>query len=163
MMNFLSDLWIVLALVLAVLVGLLLWKVGPRNLLPYFKTKGGKGVLKGIILAPLVIVLLAVAVWFIPGNAKAQGLDTRYGSWLNDASVFMGIDRTKKISPQCAAGGYDDRSTSNMGLRLNIWQSPSKNVRFNTQYTHHSCALNPDRNSYDALGVQVEWLIWSRN
>lgn len=152
---------IVIALVLSVVFGLLLWRIGANNIVGYFKTKDGLGVLKGIILAPLVILLLALALWMLPNNANAQ-YSNKYGTWFNDASVFMGIDRTKKISPQCESGGYDEKSTSNMGIRANVWQSQSGNVRLNGKYTHHSCAINPDRNSYDALGVEVEWVVWRR-
>lgn len=164
-MNFTTDLVIVIGFVLAVCFGLLVWKVGLKNLPFYLKTKDGKGVAKGFILAPIIIIVIGLLMFMLPGHARAEAkpLDlTIPGTFFNDASVFMGIDRTKKISPQCHAGGYDDRSTSNMGFRVNVWQSPSKNVRFNLMYTHHSCALNPDRNSYDAIGAQVEWFIWNR-
>lgn len=159
---FFSDLVLVLAFVVAVVMVLLIWKVGPKNLVPYFKTKEGKGVARGIVLAPLVIVGIAVVGYFLLPKAHAEPSLKVPGTWFNDASVFMGIDHTKKLSPMCQAGGYDERSTSNMGAKLNVWQSPSGNVRFNTLYTHHSCALNPDNRSYDAVGVQVEWKFWQR-
>ena len=164
-MSFSADLLVVLFLVFVVCGGLILWKIGPKNLPGFLRTKDGKGVAKGVILAPLIIIAVALLMFFAPSKSRAETkpLDLSIpGTFFNDASVFMGIDRTKKISPQCYSGGYDDRSTSNMGFRVNVWQSPSKNVRLNAQYTHHSCALNPDRNSYDALGIQVEWLIWNR-
>lgn len=161
-MTFLQDMKLVIVIVIAVVVALLLWRVGPKNLIPFFKTRDGKGVARGITLAPIVVVLIAVVGYLLlPKTAHAQGLQVP-GSWFNDASVFMGIDHTKKLSPMCAAGGYDERSTSNMGAKMNIWQSPSGNVRFNTLYTHHSCAINPDHKSYDAIGVQVEWKFWQR-
>lgn len=164
-MDFSFDLLIVLALVFLVCGGLIAWKIGIRNLPAFLKTKDGKGVAKGVILAPLIIVAVALLMFLAPSksHAEAKPLDLSIpGTFFNDASVFMGIDRTKRISPQCHSGGHDDRSTSNMGFRVNVWQSPSKNVRFNLMYTHHSCALNPDRNSYDAIGAQVEWFIWNR-
>ena len=48
---------------------------------------------------------------------------------------------------------------------LVIWRIPIKQLPALAQtkdgkYTHHSCALNPDRNSYDALGVELEWCVW---
>lgn len=102
-------------------------------------------------------------VFVVPSPARAQfTVPGVPGTWLNDGHVFAGIDYTRNQSPQCQSGGFDDRSTSNMGFKANVWQSPSKNVRFNLMYTHHSCALNPDRNSYDAIGAQVEWFIWNR-
>lgn len=157
---FLYDALLVVALVVAVVVGLLLWRVGPKNIKAYFSTKEGKGAARGIVLGPLVIVLIALAGWLVlPTPARAQPIP---GTWFNDAGVFLGIDRTKKLSPMCDGGGYDERSTSNLGAKLNVWQSPSGNVRFNAMYTHHSCAINPDNRSYDAMGIQVEWRFWQR-
>lgn len=158
-MQFTADLIIVIGLVFAILGGLVLWKIGPARLSSFLRTKDGKGVAKGVILAPAIIIAIGLVMFLLTPKAQAQVIP---GTWFNDASVFMGIDRTKKISPQCQSGAYDDRSTSNMGFRLNVWQSPSRNIRLNSKYTHHSCALNPDRNSYDALGVELEWYIWNR-
>lgn len=159
---FMNDMRIVITIVVLVIAALLLWRVGPKNIIPFFRTKEGKGVARGIVLAPIVIVAIAVVGYFVLGRtAHAQSLQIP-GTWFNDASVFMGIDHTRKLSPMCSAGGYDERSTSNMGAKLNVWQSPSGNVRFNTLYTHHSCAINPDHKSYDAIGVQVEWKFWQR-
>lgn len=169
-MQFLNDAWLVVLIVLAIVAGLLLWKIGPKNLKAYFSTKDGLGVLKGIVAAPIVIILIALALFavslLLPSKAHAGELDTGFrvpGTWFNDASVFMGLDQTRKaVSPQCQDSGPDTRTTSNMGARMNIWQSDSKNVRVNAQYTHHSCAISPDRQSYDGIGIQVEWRIWSR-
>ena len=85
------------------------------------------------------------------------------GTWLNDASVFAGIDYTKKLSPQCDNNSIDDRGTSNLGVRLNVWESEGKNVRLNSKYTHHSCVLGPDDRQYDAVGIELEWKVWQRN
>lgn len=163
---FRTDLRLVVVIVLAVVSALILWRVGPKKVAAFFKTKDGLGIARGVVLGPVVIVVIAVvlAVVFtllLPSKARAEGFSVP-GTWLNDSSVFMGIDRTKKLSPMCDPGGVDQYSTSNLGAKLNIWQSPSGNVRFNGMYTHHSCALNPDNRSYDALGVQVEWTFWRR-
>lgn len=166
---FRGDLLVVLMIVLAVMSVLILWKIKPKNLKAYFGSRDGQGVARGVVLGPLVIGLIAVVALFVltvlmyvtAPKAHAEGLKVP-GTWFNDAGVFMGIDHTKKLSPMCQGGGFDDRSTSNLGAKLNVWQSPSGNVRFNTMYTHHSCALNPDSKSYDAIGVQVEWTFWRR-
>lgn len=165
MMQFINEASLVLAIVLLIVIGLLLWRIGPKGLVAYFKTPEGKGILKGIVLSPVVILAIAAAFaiggWLLSGKAQAQELKP-YGTWFNDASVFMGIDRTKGVSPQCWSGGADDKSTSNLGARLNVWQNPSGNVRVNAKYTHHSCALNRDRNGYDAVGIELEWYVWRR-
>jgi len=153
---FLYDALIFVGLILAILFSYMAWKLRGVNWIEYFKTSDGKGILKGIILAPLVIVIFAFILSLIPSKAQAQG------TWFNDASVFIGIDSTKKISPQCDANTIDDRGTSNLGVKLNIWQSSSENVRINSKYTHHSCVLGSDDKSYDAVGVELEWRVWKR-
>lgn len=164
MSQFAIDLLIVLALVFLICCGLVVWRIGPSNLPAYLRTNDGKGVARGVILAPAVIIAIALLMYLLPGKARADApLNLEIpGTWFADAGVFMGLDRTKGVSPQCVAGGYDDRSTSNMGVRLNVWESPSRLVRVNAKYTHHSCALNPDRNGYDGVGIEVEWRIWNR-
>lgn len=146
-------------LALAVVFTVIFVRIGWRwsDLRAYFwGTKQGKGILKGIVMVLVFIPVFGVILALTSSKAQAQSLKIP-GKFFTDASLFMGLDHTKKLSPQCVAGGIDDRTTSNVGARLNVWESPSTDVRLNLQYTHHSCALNVDRNGYDALGIQVEW------
>ena len=86
------------------------------------------------------------------------------GSWVRDGSVYMGLDLPSEQSPQCldVRGQYDDKTTSNLGLRLNIFESDDTRFRTNAKYTHHSCAFNKDVRVYDALGVEFEYKIFQR-
>ncbi len=144
-----------LVVVFAVIVARVGWRWS--DLRAYFwGTKQGKGILKGIVLVLTIIPVAGLLLAITASKAHAQSIQIP-GKFFSEASLFMGLDHTKKLSPQCVAGGVDDRTTSNVGARLNVWQSPSTDVRLNLQYTHHSCALNVDRNGYDAVGVQVEW------
>ena len=74
------------------------------------------------------------------------------------ASMYAGLDQTFKQSPQCVAGGSDDRITSNIGFKG--WHEVTEDVVVYSKYTHHSCAFSPDRNSYDAVGAGVEYRFW---
>lgn len=150
------DALIFVGFMVAILLLYMTIKLKGKSWKKFFATKEGKGILKGIILAPVVILLIALVMHFIP-SAQAQS-----GSWLNDASVFAGIDRTHKQSPQCDRNDTDNRGTSNLGAKLNIWQSDSKNVRVNSKYTHHSCVLGSDARQYDAIGIELEWRVWQR-
>lgn len=151
----LFDALIFIAAILVSVIAYLFWKLGsPLKWVPYFKTDDGKGILKGILLAPTVIIVIALILSLLPSSAK--------GSWLNDASVFAGIDYTRKLSPMCDANQVDDQGTSNLGFRMNFWESESENIRVNSKYTHHSCVLGSDNKTYDALGVEVEWKVWER-
>ena len=115
----------------------------------YFKTHTGLGILKGVLIA---VVVMGVAV-FLGGCS---------GNYLNDASAYAGIEATKDVSPQCENTGIDPHGTSNLGFKLNLYQSDDGRFRTNAKYTHHSCALSPDRNTYDAVGMELEYKIWQR-
>lgn len=129
-----------------------LWSLRGQNIKEYFRTRDGKGVLKGIVLA--VVFAVGLAVLFSLGGCS--------GTYVNDASVYAGLDRTKKLSPQCEATGADDRTTSNLGVRVNLYESADERFRTNAKYTHHSCAFSPDDRQYDAVGVELEYKLWER-
>jgi hypothetical protein len=137
------------ALVVLLLV-VMVWRLWGVNWRTYFSTPTGKGILKGIVLA----VVFAVGLALLTGCS---------GTYLNDASVYAGLDHTKKSSPSCDAGTRDDRTTSNLGLRGNIYQSEDGRFRTNAKYTHHSCAFSPDDRQYDAVGLELEYKLWSRS
>jgi len=150
------DAFVFVGVMLAALFVYMTWKLGsPLKWPAYFGTETGRGILRGIILAPAAVLLIALLLLLVPGKASA-------GDWLTDASVYAGIDYTKKLSPMCDANLVDDRGTSNLGVRANVWRSESRAVRVNAKYTHHSCALGSDDRQYDAVGVEVEWRVWSR-
>lgn len=123
------------------------------NIREYFRTRTGLGILKGIVMA-VGITLGAALV------AGLAGCST--GTYFNDAHVYAGLDQTKGQSPQCKEGGPDDRATSNLGFKGNIYQSADERFRANAKYTHHSCAFSPDRNGYDAVGIELEYKLWER-
>lgn len=137
---------------LVLLTAWLLWSLRGENLREYFRTRTGLGILKGIV----------IAVGFALGLAFLGGLVGCSGSYLNGASVYAGLDRTKKLSPQCEDVGPDVHTTSNLGLRLNLYQSQDERFRTNAKYTHHSCAFSPDDRQYDALGLEMEYKLWER-
>lgn len=144
---------IFVALLLGVIFGYLTYKMHPSKWRTYFSTKEGLGILKGIVFAPLIILLIAFAMSLLnSANSK--------GRWLNDAGVFIGLDHTLKQSPQCASNSIDERGTSNLGFWFNVWQY--ERIQVNFKYTHHSCVLGRDRNSYDAAGIELRWILWER-
>lgn len=151
-----EDALIFVGLMVAAVIAALLWKLGPpTKWRAFFSTDSGRDALRGIILAPVVILAIALVLSLVTSQAKA-------GDWMTDASVYAGLDQTKKLSPACDAGSHDDRLTSNMGFKLGAWRSESRNVKANLKYTHHSCAIGTDDRQYDAFGVEVEWKVWER-
>ena len=154
-------------IILVVIALVIIFGIGPKNVIQWAKSKAGKGAIASMVLGVTVIVVAGILVTLATGlfnKSHAQlVLDTRYGNFLNNAYVFAGIDHTRKVSPQCVAGSTQDKLTSNMGMGVNVWQSPSKRVHMDFQYTHHSCVLGVDRNSYDGVGLRVTWYPWVRN
>lgn len=103
-----------------------------------------------------VVISIVIAI-FAP---KAEAASDMEGSYFNFTSVFIGIDHTPRVSPQCVEGGTDDKLTSNLGLRQNIWQSSNKIHDVTFKYTHHSCVFSKDRNGYDGFGVEYNWYLF---
>jgi len=151
-MNLPSSVLFVLAAVAIVLIVTAI-VIPPSKWLDYFKTKTGLGVLKGIVLA----LLFGAALAFVPRLFAAES-----GMFFKDAGVYLGLDHVKKISPQCERGGVDDRWTSNLGMRVNIYESGDERFRTNAKYTHHSCMLGEDSAGYDAVGIELEYKFWQR-
>jgi len=169
------DYWLAMGMgigtAFVLIAALVLWKI-PRPV-DYFKTKEGKGAAVGLfgavpllsLLCTLIVIILASLAFFFSPSAHAQpvtGGQIFPGTWFNDARLYMGLDHSRNQSVQCHGGGFDSRTTSNMGLILNAWQSTNERYRFNIKTRHNSCAINPDRNTTDAAGVELEVLLWCR-
>lgn len=143
-------------LAFAIILTLLVF-VNPQKALSYFKSKDGKKPLMGIkmfILIPFLVVLLSF------GISKCAKADEPKGEWFAYGELFLGVDYTKELSPQCYATGPNSRLTSNGGIRANVFQNSTKRVEFNVKYTHHSCAFSQDRERYDAIGGEVVIRLW---
>lgn len=101
-------------------------------------TRAGRGVLFGLLVAPLAALLIGS----LGGCARVD--------------VFAGLESTKNLSPQCETGGASDRITSNLGVEgCNIISSDGRTELCGV-YRHHSCAISPDRESYDGVGFLVK-------
>ena len=137
--------FIIFAVVL--LVGWMAWSFRGANIFNYLKTKDGLGILKGIVL----VLLIAGVILFVSGCN---------GTYFNDAHIFAGLDYANEDNGTCERKGVDDRTTSNVGIKANIYQSKDKTFRANGKYTHHSCAFNIDDHAYDAIGLEAEYKIW---
>lgn len=146
----------ILEYVIGLVVLLIIWMCWSlRNVVSikdYFSTHEGKGILKGIVMA-LAFAVVVGAVGLLTGCS---------GTYMNEASVYAGLDYTKNTSSVCHFYGEDNRSTSNLGAKVNLYQSADDRFKTNLKYTHHSCAFGVDRGVYDALGGELEYKFWSR-
>jgi hypothetical protein len=150
-----SGVW---AFVISILVAgvLAVWMTvgAPSKWREYFGTPGGRKILAGII----VFVGAGLLAALMSAPAKAGDL-----KWFDYGEVYLGLDYTNRSpSPQCVGdpGGADERLTSNGGARVNIVSWPDDSFQANLKYTHHSCAVNTDRNTYDGMGVELVYRLW---
>jgi len=123
-----------------------------KALSDYIRKVENKTVLQaagGIILAMLIVAFFV----FMIGQVAAEE-----GKWLDKGSVFIGIDYHKDGSVFCQGTGVSDELNSNLGANIEVYSYGDHSLSGN--YTHHSCALNPDVNTYDGIGFKYEWRIW---
>jgi len=103
-----------------------------------------ENVLKGIG----ITVLVAALFGGIAQCARATEIET-----FSYIEMSVGLDYTKGQSPQCLKVGNSDRWTSNINFTGNILKYGA--FELNGRGTHHSCAINEDRNGYDAIGPEL--------
>lgn len=130
------------ALVIFVVVSALAARAFYVNGWAWRTTKAGRGVLWGLVVAPLAALLIG-----------AIGGCTR-------VDVFAGLEATRHLSPQCERGGASDQVTSNLGIEGCRTVSGDKRTELCGVYRHHSCAISPDRESYDGVGFLVKRRIY---
>lgn len=169
-LDFFQSLAFGMVVALAIVALLVLWRI-PKPKDYFTKDPDGKNAAVGLFGAvpvlkllciAFVVLLVSLSYFFAPSAHAASSSALFPGTWFNDARLYMGVDYARKPSAHCWAGGHDDRTASNMGLVLNVWESQNERVRFNGKYRHNSCAINRDRNTTDAIGVEVEILLWCR-
>lgn len=117
-----------------------------------FLTTQGQGALKGIVLFVGIGIVLAL----LTGCSNAR--------YMTEAELFLGVDNTFSRSPQCHDQTdlliNNNRLTSNGGAKVTLAEVGVSKLNF--KYTHHSCAFNEDRESYDAFGFEATTLLYRR-
>ena len=143
---------IMCVLIVFILSMMFIFKWDLKQMNEYFKTKHGKGVAKGILVAIGLFILITIGSYAFSDDEK--------GEWFSYGEAFLGMESANGVSPQCWSDGPSDKLTSNLGVKANVYRSHDKRFEVNAIYTHHSCVFNPDRNTYDAVGVQFTYKLW---
>lgn len=145
-----------IALALMVILSLLAVFGGFSVAREYFADASNKDKLRGIL--GFVGLGLATALIFYCADTRAQDQE----KWFAYTQVRLGLDTFTSQSPNCESGGPNDRITSNGGITQNIFYQRKGNTQFewNVPWTHHSCAVNSDRNNYDGIGVELRLTYW---
>ena len=88
---------------------------------------------------------------------SAQAAEPDVFAW---TEVYFGVDYQAE-TPVCKFGGYGDSLAANAGVRQQLigQELPVGRVDLIASYTHHSCALNDDRNTYDGIGTMIVWRV----
>lgn len=139
-----------ISLVVVTILSVVLFVKSP---LEYFRTKEGKGVLSGIVLTLTLVLILSIGASFVKADEQEY-------VFFKEGYVFMGLDNTKDISPMCEGGVNSDKLTSNIGVKVDLISTVSGKANISAKYTHHSCAFNPDRDGYDAIGIELNYKLW---
>ena len=140
----------VMAVILLILFGIVIKRAG--SLKDYIRKVENKTPLQAA-LGIMGAMLVAALIVFMIGQAVAEE-----GKWLDKGSVFIGIDYHKDGSVFCQNNGVSDELNSNLGMNIEVYSYGNHSISGN--YTHHSCALNPDVNTYDGAGFKYEWKIF---
>lgn len=154
MAEFLNGLGAFYGVVVVIVVLMLLavfWKRGRSGFIAYFKTGDGAGALASALKASAAIAIILMILFV---GMKCAHADDEWFKWTD---VYMGVDYTKKQSPQCNPGGVDDNFTSNLGVSQHIRDLGSEDVYLYGGWTHHSCVIGGDRNTFDGVGIGVNW------
>ena len=164
--EFLTQAWVALLITAVVILTAAIYIfVYRKKAFSEWRAKEGRGSAASAGLGVGLIMLIALIITVsgaIFGASNANADTDMNGTFFNDTSVFMGIDHTFKVSPQCVEGGTDDRLTSNLGINQNVWRSYNKIHDISLRYTHHSCVFGKDRNGYDGLGLNYNWTLIRR-
>jgi hypothetical protein len=144
----------VMAIILLGLFIFIMSKVGfsYSALKDYIKQIENKTVLQASAGITGAMLVVAFIVFMIGQAVHAEG------KWLDTASVFVGIDYHQDGSVFCKDPGVSDKLNSNLGATIEVYRYGNHSLSGN--YTHHSCAINPDVNTYDGIGFKYEWKIY---
>lgn len=141
------DFTIITALVVLAFLFLLAYrKVGSK----FFVHLKDNGSLMGILLAFISAVMAILVVSAFYSEAEASEIN-----WFQQTTVFAGVDAEVKNKVFCHRGDINDKLVSNIGIKQKIMSIDRFSL--SAKYTHHSCALNKDKPTYDAVGLSVEW------
>jgi len=130
----------------------------------YFRhTKPGKNSFVGIVAFPAALLVIAYVLMFVSQCAEAGVPHKAKLDYFVYTEVYGGIDHPGGQSPQCLNDGINNRITSNGGIKQNLfeyWPQRRWLIYSNVKWTHHSCAFNSDRNTYDAPGVELAFRVY---
>jgi len=141
----------VMVVILLILFGIIIKRAG--SLKDYIRKVENKTPLQAA-LGIMGAMLFAAFIVFLFG----QVVKAEESKWFDTGSVFIGIDYHNNGSIFCQDIGVSNEMNSNLGMSIEVYSYGDHSLSGN--YTHHSCALNPDVNTYDAAGFKYEWKIF---
>lgn len=102
--------------------------------------------------APLALLLISIIMILLAfGVAKCA-----HAAAVFDAPpyVFLGLDYSAHGGLVCYTDAVNG-AEANLGAGIPLLTGRAWEI--NAQWTHHSCAFDDDRQTYDGLGLQLRW------
>ena len=143
-----------MVVILLILFGIVVKRAG--SLKDYIRKVENKTPLQAAI-GIMGAMLFAAFIVFMLGQV-IKAVKAEESAWFDTGSVFIGIDYHNAGSVFCQSNGVSDELNSNLGMNIEVYRYGDHSISSN--YTHHSCALNPDVNTYDGAGFKYEWKIF---
>lgn len=121
----------------------------------HWKQKKLFGDMNGLLWVPQTLIFVAFVLLLLSGKADASEL-----TYLNYFEVHAGLEWQIGDDSfiQCRESDTDlDKLGSNLGANINLveYQSGIFAIGLNGTYTHHSCAVESDRNVADQYGGKI--------
>lgn len=122
----------------------------------HWKSKKLFGDMKALLWLPIVIMLILNSV-----EASERDED-KFITYFNWVEIDTGLEyQVGKPYVQCVeAETLLDQVGSNLGVTINIIEF-TDTIQINAKYTHHSCAVESDKDVADAIGLMMTWR-WDR-
>lgn len=110
------------------------WKTAIKN----------KYIIYGFIGAPLVLLLVSLLM-------RCASADELFDA---PPYVFLGLDYSAHGGLVCYTDAVNG-AEANLGAGVPLLRDQSWEI--DAQWTHHSCAFDDDRQTYDGFGLQLRW------
>lgn len=108
---------------------------------------------RDIIVAVLLLGGISVILLFVVRCAEANEFGFYEGP-----TVFLGA----QYNPRATVCFQDEQWAGDVGIYQPFWRTDFRGGegRAVLTWTHHSCAFDADRRSYDGIGARMEWRLW---
>lgn len=110
--------------------------------------------INGIVMVVVAFIVAGLFIGTVLYGERAEGAESKV-DYLEYTYIFAGVDYEMFTNIFCEKGDVNGKLVSNVGLGQHLVSINDINIE--AKYQHHSCALNRDKPTYDAIGLNMEW------